>query len=462
MGTTHRTPTRRSAQSKRCRRSSTCPASDQSPEPTAPTSPTYPKGRVPSDNYNTSKSDEPGPPPHYWSTPAEREAFLETYDVEIPAMLEDGWMECFSPSTLGYLQCLEEEDIQTDVEVEETELFCTCFGTDDGTAMVECANEDDCAMRWFHIRCLSKDARNRGLAKQGTASNASLHNIRNHQITKRAGQTLADGGRSLDTWFCDRCIEREIGLLSEQSPISALKVQKRKKTDDHCELQSSKRRKSSGTKTQSTKTQPTSRRTSKETKKRALAPPKLSLKSRALRSKPAETVRASIEIPKASPIEFSLTAPLQPTILYHPVSYSSTSPESFEPLALRRTPRTAVSASFPQFTPAQSTISPTTSATPQLSRGRSWAAHEEVLLTGVIRELSKSEIAGRDLWETASTRMQQHGVDRSPAAAKAVWSRELRERSGIDERKFGTGGPMRTSLQKRKGDGVGRERRGSV
>ncbi|KAI9779013.1 MAG: hypothetical protein M1835_004794 [Candelina submexicana] len=82
-----------------------------------------------------------------------------------------------------------------------------------------------------------------------------------------------------------------------------------------------------------------------------------------------------------------------------------------------------------------------------------------------MKELSaQDDVSGASLWARASELMASHGVERSPLAAKAIWSRELRERSGIDERKSGSGGPMRTSLQKRKYDVVGseRERRGSV
>ncbi|KAI9716833.1 MAG: hypothetical protein M1812_005173 [Candelaria pacifica] len=435
-------------------RSSTCPASDQSPEPTVPTSPVYPKGRVPGENYHSLENEETVRPPHHWESDIERKAFLNDYNVNIPALLADGWEHCFSPATLSYLKDLEdEEDIQTEVEVEEAELFCTCFGIDNGSCMVECANaEDGCVMRWFHTACLSKEARKRGVGRQGTDPRTSLHVSGNEQHVKTFRTVLADAGWSLDIWFCDRCIERKIGLVSEgkqQTTITKAtitKATKCRKNEDNSSLQIAKRRKSSIAKIQDNEecSQQTSRKDSKEIKKRAPPPPNL---------KHTRTLHPRIEIPKASPFEFSLTASLQPPFIYNPTTSPSTSPESYKPLRdLTMSRRAATTSLFPQSTP--STLQPVT----PLSRSRAWVAHEEALLIGVMKELSAQQISGASLWETASSRMEQHGILRSPAAAKAVWSRELRERSGIDERKCGSGGPMRTSLQKRKGDAVGRER----
>ena len=40
------------------------------------------------------------------------------------------------------------------VEAEEEELFCSCVGVDDSTAMIMCSNEDKCLRQWYHLRCI--------------------------------------------------------------------------------------------------------------------------------------------------------------------------------------------------------------------------------------------------------------------------------------------------------------------
>ncbi|KAI9784412.1 MAG: hypothetical protein M1835_003598 [Candelina submexicana] len=192
MGNPYPPSTKRSAKTKHRIRSSTCPASDRSPEPTTPTSPIYPNGHAEALSHNGDDSAI-SRPPHHWETDGERKVFLHDYDVHIPALLKDGWTQCFSPKTLSYLKFLEEEDIQTEVEAEEEELFCTCFGVDDGSKMVECANaENGCLMRWFHVGCLSSEAQKRGLAREGKLPRASLHITEDGQRLKRSGRTMTD------------------------------------------------------------------------------------------------------------------------------------------------------------------------------------------------------------------------------------------------------------------------------
>ncbi|OBT87849.1 hypothetical protein VE02_02102 [Pseudogymnoascus sp. 03VT05] len=92
-------------------------------------------------------------------------------------------------------------------------------------------------------------------------------------------------------------------------------------------------------------------------------------------------------------------------------------------------------------------------------RTTTWTEHEKTCLIAVmvshaaaVKAGTRAAIHDVRLWDVIQGRLvAEHGIDRLPQACRMVWNRELREKSGLDERVRGDPSRMATSLQRKAG-----------
>ncbi|OBT78331.1 hypothetical protein VF21_02222 [Pseudogymnoascus sp. 05NY08] len=92
-------------------------------------------------------------------------------------------------------------------------------------------------------------------------------------------------------------------------------------------------------------------------------------------------------------------------------------------------------------------------------RTTTWTEHEKTCLIAVmvshaaaVKAGARAAIHDVKLWDVIQGRLvAEHGIDRLPQACRMVWNRELREKSGLDERVRGDPSRMATSLQRKAG-----------
>lgn len=272
----------------------------------------------------------------------------------------------FEPETESTVRLILAKYVFEVVEADEEELFCSCMGVDDGTPMILC-NEAKCLRQWYHLRCIDME---------------NLPNEDGKSISDHLRQRLM----TVDDWYCDRCIGRDI-----------------KQDDDEMR------------RFETNLTNPHLRHV------QALSP-SLAVKFR-VNSKEAGTLL---------PLKLS-------TSLVNPKSLGLQGKESWSAPLFRNSPlpispkipdpRSTVSDSFPII--KRTRTKPRTT----LAGKSEWSIHECEEMKKFMRKLVASGTHKTEQkWVLASQHMKNLGMQRSPNSCKMIWMRKLRAETGIDER----------------------------
>ena len=272
----------------------------------------------------------------------------------------------FEPETESTVRLILAKYVFEVVEADEEELFCSCMGVDDGTSMVMC-NEAKCLRQWYHLRCIEMEY---------------LPNEDGKSISDHLRQWLM----TVDDWYCDRCIGRDI------------------RQDDNEMLRF-----------ETNLTNPHLRHI------QALSP-SLTVNFR-LNPKDAGSL-----------LPLKLTTSITDSKFLDLQGKESWSAPLFRNLALPTSPkildpRSTVSDSFPII--KRTRTKPRTT----LAGKSEWSFNECEEMKKFMKKLVASGTHKTEQkWVLASQHMKNLGMQRSPNSCKMVWMRKLRAETGIDER----------------------------
>jgi hypothetical protein len=99
---------------------------------------------------------------------------------------------------------------------DDVERFCICNGPDDGRPMIQCSHSPACLMDWFHLECVGMQ----------------IDEIPKERGLSARSSVLKTTNKLAEDWFCECCVEKNLGVLRKKRPKSIFKSVAKKSNAD--------------------------------------------------------------------------------------------------------------------------------------------------------------------------------------------------------------------------------------